>query len=593
MRQALLFVVFCLALVAHSTWAQIPASLSYQGVLKDSGTPLEGPHNLRFRFFENATGGSHIWSRTYNGVDFTNGVFGVTLENGSPSLGSLAFDKPYWMGVAVDGAADLSPRVPLTASAYSLNTRIPAGAVVTSLNGLKDAVVLEQGSGVTIAQSGNTLTISSTGGGGSGGGSTTIANGSITAAKIADSAVTAAKIASNAVTVAKIASNAVTDVKIASNAVTAVKIATGAVVKELNGFKDNVTIEGGAGITVTKASGNKLTIASAGGIEGTGTRDFLTKWETADKLKASSIFESTSGGIGIATTKPDAKAKFQINDLPATSTSLTTSFVITENGDVGVGIDKSDLTNLLENAGKKIKMLIGPGDQNGSKSVLVTDEGDFLIGTTNIVTQGSAGARPKLQINEVPNGTSSISKSFIVTRDGDVGIGISLNELSKLSGTSPRIKVLIGPGNASQGANALMITDTAAMAIGTTTNSDLSNYKFFVKGTAGGNGDWTKSSDIRLKKNIHTISNALEKVRALRGVSYELKDENSDAGPQVGFVAQEVEPIVPQVVVTNEDGYKAIQYASMVSVLVEAMKEMDAQIQQLNARIVELEVQQK
>ena len=129
-------------LTIQTTWAQIPASLSYQGVLKDSGTPLEGSHGLRFRFFESETGGSHIWERTYSGVDFTNGVFGVTLEDGTPNLGTLAFDKPYWMGVSVDGAADLSPRVPLTASAYSLNTRIPGGTVV---NGFKDNVTIEGG----------------------------------------------------------------------------------------------------------------------------------------------------------------------------------------------------------------------------------------------------------------------------------------------------------------------------------------------------------------------------------------------------------------------------------------------------------------
>jgi len=226
MKLVRLFGTLLVILTVQTTWAEIPASLSYQGVLKDSGTPLEGSHVLQFRFFESETGGSHIWERIYSTVDFTNGVFGVTPEAGSPTLGTLAFDKPYWMGVAVDSAADLSPRVPLTASAYSLNTRIPGGTVVTSLNGLKDDVVLEQGAGVTISKNANTLTISATGGGG-----VTIPDGSITAAKLAN----------NAVTETKIATNAVTAEKVAINAVTAAKIATGAVVKELNGFKDNVS----------------------------------------------------------------------------------------------------------------------------------------------------------------------------------------------------------------------------------------------------------------------------------------------------------------------------------------------------------------
>ena len=109
------------------------------------------------------------------------------------------------------------------------------------------------------------------------------------------------------------------------------------------------------------------------------------------------------------------------------------------------------------------------------------------------------------------------------------------------------------------------------------------------------------SSDIRFKKNIVPLENALEKVLALRGVSYEwnefihsVRDGYNLNVPIIGMIAQEVEQIIPQIVGTwklNDEltDAKALEYQRLVPYLIEAIKEQQTQINDLKTRISILE----
>lgn len=99
-------------------------------------------------------------------------------------------------------------------------------------------------------------------------------------------------------------------------------------------------------------------------------------------------------------------------------------------------------------------------------------------------------------------------------------------------------------------------------------------------------GTLSQSSDERLKKDIKTIENALDKTNQLRGVSYTWKTDEQDENPQIGLIAQEVEKVFPEFVHTDEDGMKSVNYAQMTAVLIEAVKE-------LNTRISDLEKENK
>jgi hypothetical protein len=95
---------------------------------------------------------------------------------------------------------------------------------------------------------------------------------------------------------------------------------------------------------------------------------------------------------------------------------------------------------------------------------------------------------------------------------------------------------------------------------------------------------FTQASDVRLKENIQTLNNAVGVVNSLRGVSY-----TRDGKEEIGLIAQEVESFLPQVVSTTESGMKGISYSNMVGLLVEAIKEQQKTIDELNARLIKLE----
>ncbi len=98
--------------------------------------------------------------------------------------------------------------------------------------------------------------------------------------------------------------------------------------------------------------------------------------------------------------------------------------------------------------------------------------------------------------------------------------------------------------------------------------------------------DWLTPSDLRYKTNIVSINNILDKVLQLRAVRYSLKTEPVSVNANsrhIGFIAQELEQQFPEFVITNEKGYKAIAYDKLSTVLVEAIKEQQTEIDSLKS----------
>ncbi len=106
-------------------------------------------------------------------------------------------------------------------------------------------------------------------------------------------------------------------------------------------------------------------------------------------------------------------------------------------------------------------------------------------------------------------------------------------------------------------------------------NKNTPSYELDVDGTIRGNN--VSPSDARLKEDIQTIENALEKVSGLRGVSYRWIDKSDGKGSQIGVIAQEVEKVVPEVVYEDKKGMKSVAYGKLVGVLIEANKELKAE----------------
>jgi len=101
------------------------------------------------------------------------------------------------------------------------------------------------------------------------------------------------------------------------------------------------------------------------------------------------------------------------------------------------------------------------------------------------------------------------------------------------------------------------------------------------------------SSDIRLKENVKPLDNALDKINKINGVEFDWidgKDEHGNSvhgneGHDVGVIAQEIEEVLPEVVTTRDNGYKAVKYEKIVPLLIEAIKEQQQQINELKEKL--------
>jgi len=130
--------------------------------------------------------------------------------------------------------------------------------------------------------------------------------------------------------------------------------------------------------------------------------------------------------------------------------------------------------------------------------------------------------------------------------------------------------------------NAFMIKPNGNIGIGMTNPA----YALDVNGTARA-AAFLYTSDARLKHNVDSIS-GLDMIKQLRGVSF---NWNVDNKPAIGLIAQEVESVLPEIVETDADGFKSVQYGNLVAPLIEAVKEQQLQIEALQKEVEILKTQ--
>lgn len=192
------------------------------------------------------------------------------------------------------------------------------------------------------------------------------------------------------------------------------------------------------------------------------------------------------------------------------------------------------------------------------------------IGSCNIYIGVGAGS-------SYVNGNSNTivgSNSGTGSTTGNNNIIIGVNRNVPITNGSNQL--VIGAGST----NWIVGNSSYNIGIGTTNPTQ----KLHVVGNILASGTVTASSDVKLKTNIKPIENALDKVLSLNGVIYERVD-NSDS--QIGLIAQEVEKVIPEVVYpkNSPDETKSIAYANLVALLIEAIKEQNVKIKELERKI--------
>ena len=121
-----------------------------------------------------------------------------------------------------------------------------------------------------------------------------------------------------------------------------------------------------------------------------------------------------------------------------------------------------------------------------------------------------------------------------------------------------------------------LVTDAGLATIGNTGQAGTHNFNGAITAT----GDITAFSDARLKENIEPLQNALKMVQDLRGVSF-----TKDGQRGVGFIAQELLEILPEVVRENQNGFLSVAYGNVTALLVEAIKELSEKVLQLEEKL--------
>jgi hypothetical protein len=151
---------------------------------------------------------------------------------------------------------------------------------------------------------------------------------------------------------------------------------------------------------------------------------------------------------------------------------------------------------------------------------------------------------------------------------------------SKYNGSTNKAELRFRNMYTSGGSTATTMTIIGGTGVGIGTESP--SEALHVIGKILASDNITAYSDVRIKKDISTIKNALSTVQKLRGVSYKRIDTEQTG---IGVIAQEVKEIIPEVVSGSEETQYSVAYGNMVGLLIEAIKEQQKQIEELKSLI--------
>jgi hypothetical protein len=309
-----------------------------------------------------------------------------------------------------------------------------------------------------------------------------------------------------------------------------------------------------------------------------------------------------SGGLfaqNITNTLP-TNGNFIIKDATNTFFTLQQSF-----GNVGIGTTTFDATNpekLLVDCGTttSVNAIYAKGTINSYFQFNIRNLSTGTQSSSDIVCTANNGTETTNFMDMGINGSGYVYQSGNPIETGaanDCYMLASGNNFYIVNNNASKDMLFLTGGTAT--ANERMrILSTGNVGIGTSTPS----YKFQVKisgsyeGHVSSTGTWASSSDVRFKKNINPITNSLGYIMNLNPVRFDMKnEEDSKAGNHFGFIAQEMEKYLPELVGTDNEGMKSIEYATLTSILAGAVKEQQAiiesqkkDIEQLKADVQEL-----
>ena len=261
---------------------------------------------------------------------------------------------------------------------------------------------------------------------------------------------------------------------------------------------------------------------------------------------------SDGGNVGIGTTSPSQK--------------------LDVNGSVNVGSGIVLLgQNKIDGSSDNLKISADYGNVSGSSSIEFLTDGTEKVRITSAGNVGIGTTSPSARLEVYRNlqsDTINRANSAAFMRGQDIGLAIGQYASSPYGTWLQSIKT--------NDTTYPLSLNPLGSNVGIGTSSPV--YKLDVSGDIRATGEVIAYSDARVKENVETIHNALEKVTAMRGVNYNKIGEQKRS---TGVIAQELLEILPEAVHQDEEGMYSVAYGNVVGVLIEAIKEQQKQIDEL------------
>jgi len=240
-----------------------------------------------------------------------------------------------------------------------------------------------------------------------------------------------------------------------------------------------------------------------------------------------------------------------------------------------------------------------PIEKVGPSQDLVVTASQVRPKTTNTLDLGTSALQYKDGFFDgtVKTDSLTVDENAVITGNLNLGGSLTLgggglttsvvSEGSNLYFTNARARAALGGGagisyNNSSGVITCTIDSPGEVGLGNLSSSGNS-----LSGSFTATGNITAYSDERLKENVETIEGALDKVSQMRGVTYNYKSALNDGQRGTGVIAQEMQQVMPEVV--EEGEYLSVAYGNIVGVLIEAVKELKAELDKCKCKKCECE----
>jgi hypothetical protein len=587
---SIVIALMALTLSLSALAATVPTMMNYQGRLANAvGAFINDTCTIQFSIFADSTGGIPLWTETHSAARVRLGIFSVLLGEAVPLTDTVFKSDRRWLEIKARDDAPMSPRTPFVSVAYAFRATYA-----------DSAKFIPQSDTVWKVSNGNAYRLTGNVGIGTDQPDSKVDIRGVTQVVDIGSTPDTRPYATFGVT------RPATNDNLSYIGLTR----QGAIPWGIGISPSSMLIFGQASSPTQTIPSPRMAIDPFSGNVGVGTTSPGYKLDVSGDMRATGTLygnnlyctnlDATNWIYGVTTFIGNAPSNGQGHEFLRNGEAH-----IGIGGNVGIGTMspgyKLDVIGNSRTTGTHFA-----GGLNMSGEIVMNQNGiqlgpdswlKYNYESLDTYVNGPLGQSVVLRCGEA-------RRKVAFSHDGTTGHIFSYGTMSLESETGIIYANPISASSSMNGVNAVTGTSSgnysgvAGLTNGTGNGiygwSSGTGYAGSFSGNVCYTGTLGKCSDSRFKTNVAPLTGSLARVSQLRGVSYdwrrdEFPQRNFPANRQIGFIAQELQQVVPEVVNKGADGYYTVDYAQLTALLTEAVKELKAQNDELRNRVEVLE----